>query len=152
MSHTRCCLDADTVEVFRKIPVSCLPSDITTGSKVAKLAIDRSSNDLFITDIGCMFIIEVGLLDNSSSQFGYCWSLKLWIMIWHFAVGLVGCHLLLSPGRFQQRPLFSSALSWKKKLQFGRLTSKESTLRKLSWVLASRTEVKLKVQQINFYH
>lgn len=70
MQHIRFCLDADTGEVFRKIPVSCLASDLNKGSKVAKLAIDGSTNDLFITDIGCMFVIKVGLIDNSCTQFG----------------------------------------------------------------------------------
>ena len=39
-------------------------------SQVVKLAVDTDTKELFITDYGCMFVIRVGLLDNSCSQFG----------------------------------------------------------------------------------
>ena len=32
---------------------------------------DASTKELYITDFGCQFVIKVGLLDNSCSQFGW---------------------------------------------------------------------------------
>ena len=63
-------LDADTGEIFREIPISSLPSDIASCSNIVKLAVDASTKELYITDFGCQFVIKVGLLDNSCSQFG----------------------------------------------------------------------------------
>ena len=63
-------VDPETGDIFREIPVSSLPSDVTAMSQVVKLAVDTDTKELFITDYGCMFVIRVGLLDNSCSQFG----------------------------------------------------------------------------------
>ena len=63
-------LDHFTGKTIRQIPVSCLPSDIAMRSKISKLAVDSQGKQLYITDIGCMFLIRVGLLDSSCSQFG----------------------------------------------------------------------------------
>ena len=62
--------DHGTGEVIREIPISCLTSDISMKSRITKLSVDMSSQELYITDIGCMLIIKVGLLDSSCSQFG----------------------------------------------------------------------------------
>ena len=56
--------------MIRQIPVSCLTSDIAMMSKISKLAVDSQGKELYITDVGCMFVIKVGLLQNSCSQFG----------------------------------------------------------------------------------
>ena len=63
-------LDHSTSKIIRQIPVSCLPSDIAMRSKISKLAVDNQGKELYITDVGCMFVIKLGLLDNSCSQFG----------------------------------------------------------------------------------
>ena len=39
-------------------------------SQVVKLAVDTDTKELFITNNSCMFVIRVGILDNSCSQFG----------------------------------------------------------------------------------
>ena len=63
-------IDPDTGDIFREIPLSVLPSDVAPGSHVVKLALDSVTKELFVTDSGCLFVIKVGILDNSCSQFG----------------------------------------------------------------------------------
>ena len=63
-------LDHYTGKIFRQIPVSCLPTDIAMRSKISKLAVDSQGKELYINDVGCMFVVKLGLLDNSCSQFG----------------------------------------------------------------------------------
>ena len=55
--------DHGTGEEIREIHISM-------KSRITKLSVDMSSQELYITDIGCMLIIKVGLLDSSCSQFG----------------------------------------------------------------------------------
>ena len=64
-------LDHSTGKIIRQIPVSCLPSDIAMRSKISKLAVDNQGKELYITDVGCMFVIKLGLLDSSCFQFGW---------------------------------------------------------------------------------
>ena len=63
-------IDPDTGDIFREIPLSVLASDVAPGSYVVKLAVDSITKELFVTDSGCLFVIKVGMLDNSCSQFG----------------------------------------------------------------------------------